>query len=140
MALQDIGPGDGATVLIPASHKSLVGHPFQQQMQTEGSEVEGAVEMHLKAGQVLFFQDSILHGAAARTNPGRRTTLCFRYHPRQTSNFRHDHTPSDALLGRLSPAERQLLTPASETKGDNWGVGAESGKFVRERFATGSRL
>ena len=50
VALEDIGPGDGATVLVPASHKSLVGHPFQQQMQTEGGLVEGAEEMHLKAG------------------------------------------------------------------------------------------
>ena len=63
VALSDIGPGDGATVgqtprltklflewstkqalldgpqvCIPASHKSMVGHPFQQQMVTEGGE------------------------------------------------------------------------------------------------------
>ena len=30
VALNDIGPGDGPTVCIPGSHKSLVGHPFQQ--------------------------------------------------------------------------------------------------------------
>jgi hypothetical protein len=90
VALEDIGPGDGATVVVPSSHKSLVGHPFQQQMKTEGGATEGAEEMHLKAGDALFFQDSILHGAAARTNPGLRKTLCFRYLPGETSTNRFD--------------------------------------------------
>eukprot|EP01046_Picozoa_sp_COSAG06_P054907 COSAG06_NODE_9920_length_1789_cov_3.786391_2_plen_369_part_00 len=90
VALEDIGPGDGATVVVPSSHKSLVGHPFQQQMKTEGGATEGAEEMHLKAGDALFFQDSILHGAAARTNQGLRKTLCFRYLPGETSTNRFD--------------------------------------------------
>eukprot|EP01052_Picozoa_sp_SAG31_P044905 SAG31_NODE_8001_length_1544_cov_1.057439_3_plen_151_part_00 len=60
LALEDIGEGDGATVIVPSSHKSLVGHPFQQQMSTVGDEGEGAQEMHLKAGDCLFFQDAVL--------------------------------------------------------------------------------
>ena len=47
VALTSIGPGDGATVCVPSSHKSMVGHPVQQQMVTAGGDVEGAVEMHL---------------------------------------------------------------------------------------------
>lgn len=118
VALNDIGPGDGATVCIPGSHKSLVGHPFQQvrallssgsfsctiafcplvlhqhpsspqAMVTEGGKVEGAQEMHLKAGQALLFQDSLVHGAAARVNQkGWRRTLCFRYLPQEYSTDR----------------------------------------------------
>ncbi len=121
VALEDIGPGDGATVLVPASHKSLVGHPFQQQMTTEGGLVEGAEEMYLKAGDALFFQDSILHGSAARTNPGYRKTLCFRYNPAETTGFRHAHTPSAALMERLTPRQRECLTERPND-GDNWGT------------------
>ena len=114
VALNDIGPGDGPTVCVPGSHKSLVGHPFQQvrniraafhaasplrdsrrvcvapqAMVTEGGKVEGAQEMHLKAGQALIFQDSLVHGASARVNPdGWRRTLCFRYLPQECSTDR----------------------------------------------------
>ena len=84
IALRDIGPGDGtqntrlratagcakarasasttplllrdagATVLVPGSHKSMIKHPTQQQMRTEGSLVEGAEEVHLKAGDAIL--------------------------------------------------------------------------------------
>jgi ectoine hydroxylase-related dioxygenase (phytanoyl-CoA dioxygenase family) len=85
IALTDIGPGDGATVLVPGSkrmplfhslavlqtllsyqhcescvgHKSMIKHPAQQQMVTEGSLVEGAEEMYLRAGDALLFNDSL---------------------------------------------------------------------------------
>lgn len=58
-------------------------------MVTEGGKVEGAQEMHLRAGQALLFQDSLVHGAAARVNPnGWRRTLCFRYLPQDYSTDR----------------------------------------------------
>jgi hypothetical protein len=57
IALDDIGPGDGATVVVPSSHKSMIKHPVQQQMQTEGSQVDGGQEVHLKAGECLIFND-----------------------------------------------------------------------------------
>eukprot|EP01043_Picozoa_sp_COSAG02_P074149 COSAG02_NODE_14715_length_1243_cov_2.687937_1_plen_333_part_10 len=145
VALEDIGPGDGATVVVPSSHKSLVGHPFQQQMQTEGGLVDGTEEVHLRAGSALFFQDSILHGSAARTNAGLRKTLCFRYLPGETSTNRfdcelkirlqsHQHhvcfahatvagvdTPSLDCMAELSMRQRELLTERSEVGGhDPW--------------------
>eukprot|EP01043_Picozoa_sp_COSAG02_P042482 COSAG02_NODE_3616_length_6473_cov_7.147160_7_plen_365_part_00 len=100
VALNDIGPGDGATVCIPGSHKSLVGHPFQQAMVTEGGKVEGAQEMHLTAGQALLFQDSLVHGAAARVNSdGWRRTLCFRYLPQEYSTDRFGNKHSQNCHG-----------------------------------------
>jgi hypothetical protein len=121
VALTDIGPGDGPTVCVPGSHKSLVGHPIQQAMVTEGGEVEGSQEMHLKAGQALVFQDSLVHGAAARVNPdGWRRTLCFRYLPQEFSTDRFGHMPSEALMARLTPARRSILTQMA-TEHDPWG-------------------
>ena len=37
-------------MLVPASHKSLVGHPFQQQMLTEAAGVAGAAEVRKAPG------------------------------------------------------------------------------------------
>jgi ectoine hydroxylase-related dioxygenase (phytanoyl-CoA dioxygenase family) len=81
VALEDIGPGDGPTVFVPASHKSLAGHPHQQQMRTEGGALLGAEECHLRAGDAVIFQDACVHGAAARVHTGWRKTICFRYIP-----------------------------------------------------------
>jgi hypothetical protein len=110
VALRDVGPGDGPTVVIPASHKSLVGHPVQQQMVTEGSAVEGAIEVHLQAGDALLFQDALVHGAAARQSEGWRQTVCFRYLPEDCSADRFGWEPTDAQLAQLTPRRRELLT------------------------------
>ena len=83
-------------------------------------EVEGAQEMHLKAGQALVFQDSLIHGAAARRNPGWRRTLCFRYLPQECSTDRFGYTPSDAVMGRLTAPRRAILTQRAEEH-DPWG-------------------
>ena len=115
IALEDIGPGDGATVLVEGSHKSMIPHPVQRQMQTEGSLVEGAREVHLKAGDCLFFNDSLCHSAAARLNEGQRRILCFRYLPRQTGSNRWGYLPSPELMERLTPTQRQILTELDYT-------------------------
>ena len=136
IALSDIGHGDGATVCIPSSHKSMVGHPIQQQMVTEGSAVEGGIEMLLKAGEALIFQDSLIHGATARKNPdGWRRTLCFRYLPQEAALDRFGYTPSAECMARLSPRRRELLTQRADVN-DPWGqahlklVSAAEGKAL----------
>ena len=80
-------------------------------MVAEGSLVEAAEEMHLKAGDgtlsaltwrpfllardcplllepAIIFNDHCLHGAAARLNEGHRRMVCFRYLPQHTSTNR----------------------------------------------------
>ena len=36
----------------PGSHKSMIKHPVQVQMRTEGSEVEGAIEVRQRTGSL----------------------------------------------------------------------------------------
>ena len=59
MALTDIGPGDGGTMLIPGSHKANFRHPFyDKQRMGENRSVEGtvgAIEVFMKAGDALVF-------------------------------------------------------------------------------------
>jgi hypothetical protein len=107
IALTDIVPGDGATVLVPGSHKSMIKHPVQQQMQTEGGLVEGAEEMHLRAGDAIVFNDRLCHGSAARVNEGDRRILCFRYLPKQTSSNRCAEAVAESV-GRQGRAARDV--------------------------------
>ena len=114
MALNDIGPGDGATMIIPASHKANFPHPDRA---TQGwaagnsmDNVEGAIEVHLNAGDALLFVDAIMHGSARRSNPGQRRIVVYRYGP-SWGNFRHGYQPTPELLARLTPPQRQIVQP-----------------------------
>ncbi|AVF02393.1 MAG: hypothetical protein Devi2KO_28700 [Devosia indica] len=115
IALNDIGPGDGATMVIPGSHKSNLRHPQavtldKRDEQTSVDGIAGAVEVHLKAGDALMFVDAIMHGSARRTNPGQRRMTVYRYGP-SWGYFRHDMVPSQDLLARLTPERRRIVMP-----------------------------
>ncbi len=114
LPLTNFGPGDGATMVIPGSHKANFNHPdFEKYRMAHGASVdgiEGALEVHMQAGDALLFVDSISHGSAKRTTPGIRRNLVYRYGP-SWGNFRHGYQPSPALLERLTPARRQIVQP-----------------------------
>lgn len=115
MAFTDIGPGDGATMVIPGSHKSNIRHPQTVAIERRSEEtsvdgVTGAIECHLEKGDVLLFVDAIAHGSARRTNPGNRRIAVYRYGP-SWGSFRLPYRPSPALLDRLTPRRRGLVYP-----------------------------
>ena len=115
MALTDIEPGDGGTVVIPGSHKSNFIHPESaaHNTRTQGHHVEGlegAVELYMQAGDALVFVDGLSHGSARRVNNGERRVIVFRYGP-SWGNFRHGYRPSAELLARLTPERRKIVMP-----------------------------
>lgn len=115
IALTNIGPGDGATMVIPGSHKANFPHPdfARYSMGGEQASVDGmaeAIEVYLEPGDALLFVDAISHGSARRTNPGDRRIIVYRYGP-SWGNFRHGYQPSAELLKRLTPQRRQIVQP-----------------------------
>lgn len=115
IALTDIGPGDGATMVIPGSHKSNFRHPGDRYLDEAGNPVPmdrllGAVEVPLKAGDALLFVDGIAHGASSRTNPGERRVVIYRYGVSWGST-RYGYQYSEELLARLTPDRRAILRP-----------------------------
>ncbi len=111
LALTDIGPGDGGTMVIPGSHKSNLAHPLaHDEWGTRMDTLGGAVEVHLEQGDALLFVDSLAHGASSRTNPGERRVVIYRYGPRWGAT-RRGYVYSDALLQRLTPERRRVLQP-----------------------------
>ncbi len=120
MALHDIGPGDGPTVLVPGSHKITEVHP---RLEVEGAPIAatshereaagsalGMQEVYLEAGDALLFTDAVTHGSARRTNAGCRRTVLYRYSPRFVRT-RFNFELSAALLRRLTPERRSILEP-----------------------------
>lgn len=118
VALTNIGPGDGPTVLVPGSHKSTEVHPrlwvdgkgaISHGKEPAGTAV-GMKEVYMKAGDAIFFTDAVSHGSAERTNEGFRRTLVFRYSPRFVRTRFH-YVPSEGLLERLTPERRKIIQP-----------------------------
>ena len=115
MALTDIKSGDGATMVVPGSHKANFPHPDAERNRMRGDnssvdEVEGAIEIHMDAGDAILFVDALSHGSAERVNPGERRIIVFRYGP-SWGNFRHGYQVSDELAARLSPDRLQIVRP-----------------------------
>jgi len=115
-ALEDIGPGDGPTTLIPGSHKASIPHPklAGESRVYRSDEAAGIAlgmrELYLEAGDVLLFTDAITHGSAARTNEGYRRMLLYRYSPRWIRT-RFNYDPSPDLLARLTPERQKIVDP-----------------------------
>lgn len=115
LALTDVGPGDGGTMVVPGSHKSNFPHPMNRYLDDEGKpvpmdDVLGAVEIHLKKGDALLFCDGLAHGASSRTNPGERRVVIYRYGV-SWGSARYGYEYSPALLSRLTPERRAILQP-----------------------------
>ena len=126
MALTDIGPGDGGTMVVPASHKAHFPHPDSEKHRMRGEApsvdgVEGAIRIDMDAGDVLLFVDAICHGSAERVNAGERRIIVFRYGP-SWGNFRHGYRVSNELVAR--PNAGALANRASP---DATGAQLESG-------------
>jgi hypothetical protein len=119
MALNDIGEGDGATMVIPGSHKANFPHPESTKFRMNGEnasldQLEGAIEVRLNAGDAILFVDAISHGSAARVNPGERRIAVYRYGP-SWGNFRHPYAASPEFLERLTPERRKIVQPQAAT-------------------------
>lgn len=115
-ALRDIGPKDGATTVVPGSHKSAMRHPMlvgvQQVYRSDAAAGDqiGMEELHLGAGDVLMLTDAITHGSAARTNEGFRRITLYRYSPRLLRSRFH-YVPSPELLEQLDDEQREIVQP-----------------------------
>ena len=109
LALNDIGPGDGATMAVPGSHKQNFKPPFYDDARGETLEdVPGAKEIHLDAGDALLFVDSLMHGSASRTNDGERRITVYRYGP-SWGVSRRGYEPSAELLSRLTDDRAEIV-------------------------------
>lgn len=112
LALTDIGPGDGATMVVPGSHKSNFPHPLAGGYD-DGERMEdlpGAVEVHLRRGDALLFVDGLMHGGSSRVNPGERRVLIYRYGPIWAAS-RFGYVYDEAWLDTLTPLRRSVLQP-----------------------------
>ncbi len=112
LAVNEIGPGDGPTMVVPASHKSNFQHPGKGDY-AKGDRMdslEGAIPVHMEAGDALLFVDGLMHGGSSRTNPGERRITIYRYGPIWGAS-RFGYQYADEFLDTLTPSQRKILQP-----------------------------
>jgi ectoine hydroxylase-related dioxygenase (phytanoyl-CoA dioxygenase family) len=112
LALTDVGEGDGATMVIPGSHKSNFPHPHAGDYSKldRMDHLDGAVPVYMEKGDALLFVDGLMHGGSSRSNPGERRVTIYRYGPLWGAT-RFGYEYSQALLDRLTPERRKILQP-----------------------------
>ena len=117
LALTDVGPEDGSTMVVPGSHKSNFRHPNSGDYAAGDrmDNLEGAVELYLKKGDALLFVDGLMHGGSSRINPGERRVTIFRYGVSWGST-RYGYHYSQELLDRLTPERRKILQPVAPSR------------------------
>lgn len=116
MALTDVGPDDGPTVVVPGSHNCRFPHPMFAGSESSVYDTRkdppdtalGAKAVYLKRGQALFFTDAITHGGSSRVSPGERRVIIYRYSPSKIVP-RYNYQPSKPFLERLTHARRELV-------------------------------
>lgn len=113
LALTDIGPDDGPTMVVPGSHKSHF--PYPGVSSDHMADIEGATPACLNKGDALLFVDAIMHGSDSRRAPGERRVTIYRYGPAWGAT-RYGYVYSDELLARLTSARRQILQPITPRK------------------------
>lgn len=118
VAITEIGPGDGPTMVIPGSHKSNFPHPNAGNYARGDrmDHLEGAIAVPLHKGDALLFVDGLMHGGSSRTDTeGERRVTIYRYGPLWgATRFGYEYSP--ALLDRLTPERRKLLLPVPPSR------------------------
>ncbi len=112
LALTDIGDGDGATMVVPGSHKSNFPHPEAGSYEA-GDRMDAlpaAVPVHLRRGDALLFVDALMHGGSTRTSAGERRVLIYRYGPIWGAS-RFGYVYDQDWIDGLPEARRAILQP-----------------------------
>lgn len=97
-------PNMGALMVVPGSHRLQGRPPF-----AEGArDPIGAVELRVKAGDAVIFQQGTFHAGAPNYSDQTRVVLYYGYNFRVSRPIDYDTMPQ-ALLDKCSPIGKQLL-------------------------------
>jgi len=107
IALTDIAPDGGATLVLPGSHLQPDGTSIPAPATPE--EMPGAVPLACAAGSAYFFNGNLLHAPANNRSAATRRVLLYNYGHKWMRMWR-DHEPSPRLAAAArTPMRRQLL-------------------------------
>jgi hypothetical protein len=101
--LVDHPPGAGGFTCVPGSHKTSFALP-------DPPPAELAVDVALRAGDVVLFTEALTHGTSPWRAPHERRTLLYKYSP-GNSSWGKDETLPRELAPMLTDRQRLLFEP-----------------------------
>jgi ectoine hydroxylase-related dioxygenase (phytanoyl-CoA dioxygenase family) len=128
-AIDDADEANGTLVVVPGSHKMEIVCPQQANSErfftSEHVDVPAGMQeipVLLRAGDVLFFNGSLIHGSYPNTSPDRfRRALICHYVPRRCTEVAHWYSPLLDFRG-------QIVERAVATGGGPCGTATEAAK------------
>jgi Phytanoyl-CoA dioxygenase (PhyH) len=107
IALSDIAPDGGATLVLPGTHRQSDDTPIPAVPTPE--EMPGAVPLACAAGAAYFFNGNLLHAPSSNRSTVTRRVLLYNYGHKWMRMWRgHEPSPRLAAAAR-TPMRRQLL-------------------------------
>lgn len=95
----DYGPDNGATRLVPGSHRPLPGAP-----EVDFDDESAAIQLSGRAGDILIFDVDLVHAGSLNLSGARRRSILISYF---SANLYESHLQSMALRGvRMDTRER----------------------------------
>lgn len=107
--LDDYGPANGATRLLPGSH-----HPAPGESGRDPRDETGVLQLEGKAGDILVFDADLLHAASLNRGGGRRRSLLATYF---AEGLREVHAASAPLRNVRMDTSESFEAPATTSAG-----------------------
>lgn len=117
--MTDVGPGEGEFVIVPGSHKAK----FEIDMSKRVDLPCQHVFNNVKAGDIIIFNEGLLHNG--RPNPSQKTrrTLIVNY-GRHDAGVWCGYKPQPETLAAATPCQREILTNTTDAF---WNVSRQMG-------------
>ena len=109
--LADAAEGDGGFACIPGSHKSNFTAEVPADVRKYERRPHYVVQPAVKAGDVVFFTEALVHGTIPWSAAHQRRSLLFKYSPGHSA-WSSDY-PKAEDYGEISERQRRLLLPPS---------------------------
>lgn len=101
IAIDDVDAENGGLAVVPGSHREELVCPEEADLTESFTNAEvpipdglSKVQTRMKAGDVLFFHGSVVHGSRPNTSPDRfRRSLIFHYIPEESSEIAAFYNP-----------------------------------------------
>jgi hypothetical protein len=106
IALEDVQPGGGATLVLPGSHRWL--DELVPPAVATPEEMPGAVALHCRAGDAYVFNGALWHAPSNNRSRFTRRMLLFNYGHKWMRIWK-GHEPSAGLAARAATAMRRQL-------------------------------
>jgi hypothetical protein len=110
-ALAHVNEGDGGFACIPGSHKTNFLRSIPKEVRQFDRDPHYVKQPAMKAGDVLFFTEALVHGTKPWTASHERRSLLYKYSPGHSAwNINY---PDLSQYGDLTERQRRMLLPPS---------------------------